>query len=78
MDRLPRPFLQVAFVENASLPDCLRSALNHAKGLHMGIVFAHSDQEYVVQPEMPLDDVLAMADTVLGDSVKAHMEEHRG
>ena len=77
-DRLPRPFFQIGFAQGNSVADCLRSALQQAKLLRVGILFRYGGQKYLVQPEMPVEDVLALADPELAASVKTHVEEHSG
>jgi hypothetical protein len=76
-ERLPRPVLQVGFNQDTSVFDCLRSAHNTSRQLRMGILFVHGEQEFLVQPEMPIDVVLSLADPEMGQSVLDHLDEHR-
>jgi hypothetical protein len=80
-ERLPRPYLQVGFNEDAALSDCLRSAYKLAQALvrlgnPVGVLVVRGEDEYVIHHEMPLDMVLAMADPELARSVGEHLQEH--
>lgn len=75
-ERLPSPILQVWFEPTASIPDCLRSALNTARRLQVGVVFEQDGQEYTVQPWMDVEHVLALHDAALAASVREHLEVH--
>jgi hypothetical protein len=81
-ERLPSPVLLVAFEASATLPDCLRAALNTARRLHLGIAFDFGPEDdltqYVVQPWMTLEEVLAMWDPDQAQSVAEHQGVHGG
>jgi hypothetical protein len=81
-DRLPMPVLLVAFEASATLPDCLRAALEHSRRLHLGISFDFGPDDdltqFIVQPWMTLPDVLAMWDGDQAASVAEHEGVHGG
>ena len=79
MAQLPTPCIQVGFATGLSLPDCLRAALQTARGLRVGVLFTHGDdsRELVVWPWTTLEDALAQHDPEHAASVQAHVEAHR-
>ena len=77
-ERLPVPVLQVGFEPSASTPDCLRSALQTAKRLGLGVLFERGETEYIVHPWLDVPQVLALYDEALSASVQEHGEVHRG
>lgn len=81
-DRLPVPFLLVAFEASATLPDCLRAALNHARRLQVGLAFDFGPDDdlerFIVQPWHQIEEVLAMWDPDHAQSVAAHLGVHGG
>jgi hypothetical protein len=81
-ERLPDPVLLVAFEASAPLPDCLRAALNTARRLRVGIAFEWGPddnvKQFIIQPWHTLEDVLAMWDVGMAQSVAEHLGVHGG
>ena len=81
-ERLPSPVLLVAFEPSATLPDCLRSALETARRLRLGIQFEYGPDDdltsYTIQYWMQIEDVLAMWDPEQAASVAEHLGVHHG
>lgn len=72
-EKLPVPLVPVAFADDAAPVECLRSALNTAKRMQVGVVFECIGVTYTVHPWMSVDQVVSLADAALGTSVREHL-----